>query len=106
MNTGKSHGETLIWPVFHLAILEVNIKKSSKDETAKYSFELRYTLSKKSLECWYTIYLNGRVCFNAEAETTFSIGLYYLRKEHAPIGSMLFPLKVVPMKIENNFKGH
>ena len=27
-------------------------------------------------------------------------------KNMAPIGSILFPLKVAPMRIENDFKGH
>ena len=67
-----------------------------------------YTISKRYTHALYvgicifkTHLLNGRVCFNVE-ETTLKRD-YYKRKIF--IRSILF-LKIAPMIIENNFKGH
>ena len=49
--------------------------------------------------------LNGRVCFNVE-ETISQKGATIKGKNMLRIGSIFFPLKVAPMRIENNFKGY
>ena len=54
-------------------------------------------IKKQLLEGW-------RVCFNAE-ETTFKRASIK-RKNMLPIGSIFFPLKVDPMRIDNNYIGH
>ena len=47
-----------------------------------------------------TRFLKGRVCFNHVLKGPASKG-----KKKLPIGKIFFPLRVTPMRIENNSKG-
>ena len=54
---------------------------------------------------------NDRVCFHADKTTSLKGLLLKERicsslKNMLPIGSIFFPLRVAPMRIENNFKWH
>ena len=63
--------------------------------------------SLKKIHAWAQMQdpiLKGCVCFNIE-ETTSSKGQLFKGKNMLPIGSILFSLKVAPMRTESNLKG-
>ena len=74
----------------NLALLAVKTK-SPKFETAKYSFEFRYTISNK-----WTHTLSMMV--SVSSKTPFE---NYSMFQHRGMGSIFFPLNVSPMRIEN-----
>ena len=48
----------------------------------------------------------GKVCFNIEETTSSKDQAAIKGKNMLPVGSIFFPLKVAPMRIENKFKWH
>ena len=86
-------------------------QKLPKYDTAKNSFEFSYTINIQ----WTNILsmlvsvsknqlFNGRVCFHAEKATSLKELLLKL-SICSPLG-IFFPLRVLQMRIENNFKGY